>query len=225
MGPLASLAFLQTVYDLNGGDGPEQGYPDVIMHSISSTPDRTGSLMASSQQGLLDSLLDSLQVLAATGVDRMVVCCMTAHSVFDQLPDEISAKLISLVDVAAGLIQASPEPPLLLATKGSYAHQVLHSTEAGRAVADRLLIPDDDDKARVHDVIYDVLKTGRDPVPAHDLLRELLAKYRVGSFVAGCTEIHILVRYLLAKGITDISPVDPVLHVAQNLEGLLHEST
>jgi aspartate racemase len=225
MGPLASLAFLRTVYDYNRSDGPEQGYPDVILHSISSTPDRTGSLMASSQQALLDSLLESLQVLAATGVDRMVVCCMTAHSVFDQLPEEISAKLISLVDVAAHLIEASPEPPLLLATKGSYQHQVLHSTAAGKAVADRLLVPDDSDKVRVHEVIYNVLKTGRDPVTAYDLLRELLAKYRVGSFVAGCTEIHILVRYLLSEGVTDISPVDPALHVAQNLEALLHESS
>ena len=35
MGPLASTGFLKTIYEQNLGGGPEQNYPDVILHSIS----------------------------------------------------------------------------------------------------------------------------------------------------------------------------------------------
>ena len=223
MGPLASTGFLKTIYEQNLGSWPEQSYPDVILHSISSVPDRSASFAGNREDELFERLYKNVKTLNDTNVSKIVICCITSHYYLPRLPPEISAKIISLIDVIIGSLMATKRPALLLATSGTYQKE-LFFTPAHRNAKEYILIPDDTDKARIHKIIYDKLKPGKNTASVYPEIKELLRKYGTDTFIAGCTEFHNLVAYLLSQGINDISFIDPLLIIAKNLKAIMGDN-
>jgi aspartate racemase len=221
MGPLASLAFLRTIYEHNHWGTIEQAYPDVILHSLASIPDRTRALLSSSENDLAAPLISSLRTLAACGVSKIIICCFTSHALIHRLPDDIKTKIVSLVDLTARELLDRRKPALLLASLGSYQKEVFKSTAEILKAQNYILSPDEHDKRRIHCLIYDYLKPGRPVGPVCNAVKELLAKYRVDTFIAGCTEFHLLSRHILETGLTDVSFVDPLVSIARWADQLL----
>ncbi|MEI6260568.1 MAG: aspartate/glutamate racemase family protein, partial [Deltaproteobacteria bacterium] len=129
MGPLASLAFLRTIYECNLLGSIEQDYPNIVLHSLSSVPDRTRSLLGNAENALADSLVRNLRILNASGVSNIVICCFTSHALISRIPKEIAEKIVSLVDLTARELIVRKERALLLASLGSYQREVFRSTE------------------------------------------------------------------------------------------------
>lgn len=223
MGPLASLEFLRTIYECNLDGRAEQDYPNVILHSLSSVPDRTHSLLNDREQILEDCLARNLQVLNASGVAAIIICCFTSHCMLSRLPQEVTEKVVSLVDVTARELLARREKSLLLASLGSYRRRVFSSTDEAMQAREYIVEPDEADKLLVQDLIYRQLKPGKDVTPVYRSVRGLLDKYRLGSFIAGCSEFHLLSRYIRANDITDVAVVDPLIVIAERLEDVLME--
>jgi len=73
MEPLASLAFLQTIYECNLNGAIEHEYPSIVLHSLSSVPDRTGSLLNNRGKDLEDSLVRNLMLLNSSWPPREVI--------------------------------------------------------------------------------------------------------------------------------------------------------
>lgn len=223
MGPLASTEFLKTIYEQNLSGGPEQDYPDVILHSISSVPDRSASFAGNREDELFGRFYKNLKTLNDTNVSKIVICCITSHYYLPRLPPEISAKIISLIDVIIGSLMATRRPALLLATSGTYQKE-LFFTPVHQKAKEYILIPDDTDKARIHKIIYDKLKPGQNTASVYPEIKELLKKYGTDTFIAGCTEFHSLVAYLQSQGINDISFIDPLLIIAKNLKAFMDDN-
>lgn len=217
MGPLASLAFLRTIYECNRVGSVEQDYPDILLHSISSVPDRTRSLLGNAENALADSLIKNLWTLDASGVSKIVICCFTSHALISRLPKEIADKIVSLVDLTARELIVSQERSLLLASLGSYRKHVFRSTEDARKAKDYIVVPHEKDKALIHSLIYDYLKPGKDVTPVYTAVKGLLDKYGLNSFIAGCTEFHLLSRYIHANIIPGISFIDPLFSIARQM--------
>ncbi len=222
MGPLASTAFLNSIYNYNmGNNNDEQRYPDVILYSISSIPDRTKSFFDNNDDMFLERLLHNLTVLKNTGVDKIVVCCYTSHYVFSRLPSDIMDKIISLIDLSAQELIKKREPSLLLATLGAYQKNLFKNGNLCKEAAQYIIIPEEDDKEQIHDLIYKKLKKGVDIESVYKDVYDLLQKYNLKSFIAGCTEFHLLVDYMLSKEPQDISYIDPLITIAKNLDEFL----
>ncbi len=221
MGPLASLAFLRTIYEEKTAVSIDQEYPDILLHSLASIPDRTRSLLADGEDQLVAVLTDNLRCLVAAGATRIVLCCFTSHALIHRLPEDLQSKIVSLVKLTLTELMAAKEPALLLASQGSYRKEVFRPTQDNLMAGKYLVIPDDEDKNIVHGLIYDHLKGGKDVVPVCAAVKKLMRKYRVGAFISGCTEFHLLTRYIRAEGVPGMRFIDPLHLIPRNLRQIM----
>lgn len=225
MGPMASAEFLMTIYENHDHVNVEQDNPDVILYSLASTADRTAALLGDNDRNLCNALKDTLTRLQAERVHKIIICCFTSHYFLSHLPAELTHNIVSIVDVALRELKKIHRPALLLASNGCYEKQVFQASALFNDVADNIIIPNEKDRAAVHDIIYSDLKVNPNKGLACEKVRALLVKYDTDIFIAGCTEFHMLVRYIKSnRGDWTGSYVDPLLTVALNLEDILNGS-
>lgn len=222
MGPLASAEFVKTLYE-HCLAGPEQEAPHLVLWSDPAFPDRTAAFAAGREEELLARLTAALARLADLGARPIVICCFTIHYLLPRLPPALGERVLSLVDLALGEVAAGEEKHLLLCTAGARQFRLFEEHPRWPEAAPRLVLPDPDDQARVHDTIYR-LKGNEDPERLLPWLVSALERYGVRSFVAGCTEVHLLAKRLTSHDPTRgrLHCVDPLLTVARRLrEGSL----
>ncbi len=219
MGPLASAEFLKTIYEQSLA-GREQESPAVLMYSDPDFPDRTEAFLAGREEELLARLDEVLGRLEALGASRFVICCFTIHHLLPRLPAERRRRIISLLDVAAEQLALTRRRSLLVCSQGTQALRVFQQQTDWERLSHLVVLPDEQDQARIHhEVIYE-LKKNRDPAESVALLESLLAKYKVDSFIVGCTEIHLLAKHFMASGQRRrrYHCIDPLYTIAKNLQ-------
>jgi aspartate racemase len=217
MGPLASAEFLKTIYEHCLGVR-EQDAPVVLMYSDPTFPDRTDHLPADADDLLLNQLIQGLEHLRAGGAARIVICCITIHHLLHRVPAEVRALVWSLPDLIFAQLAQSRRRHLLICTKGTRALGIFEQHPRWSEARHLVVLPDARDQDAIHDLIYQI-KRKCDVRQLTPLLEDLLAKYQVDSFIAGCTETHILAKeFLSAPGQPkSYQCIDPLVSVAQVL--------
>lgn len=135
------------------------------------------------------------QGLEGAGAEVVLICANTMHKVAPAIEAAITIPLLHVVDAAADAIrQAGLDKVGLLGTRftmeqGFYVQRLQqHGLE--------VLLPDDDDRALVHRVIYEELCQGRLLDGSREAYRRVMAAL-VGQgaqgIILGCTEIAMLV--------------------------------
>jgi aspartate racemase len=218
MGPLASAAFLQTIYRLNIVE-PEQEAPLCLLLSDPTFPDRTTAILAGETGPLVERLTRALQDLLDLGANRIVIACVTVHHVLSEVPEPLRKKVVSLLDLFADEILAAPRPRLLLATTGTRTARIFESHERWPEIAPWVIFPGEDDQRQLHDHLYR-MKKGEPGDAFLAWLDTLPAKYGAQGFLFGCTELHLL-QPLLGDRAGDGSIVDPLLTAARDVDKLL----
>jgi aspartate racemase len=221
MGPLASAALLDTIYKL---DPPavEQRAPRVLLWSDPSIVDRTEASGSGQTGSLLAALERSVSGLLEAGASTVVIACVTAHSVVGLLPPELAARCVSLVNVIFDELARRPLRHLLLCTSGSRTTGVFTDHERWSALGQRLICPDEADQAELHRRLY-LLKRDRGLAEIIEFIKDLLARYQVSAFVAGCTELHMVTKAISAANLSSVMPsIDPMALIARCIrEGTL----
>lgn len=210
LGPLASAEFVKTIYE-QWLDRTEQETPRLLLYSDPTFPDRTRSLLNGSAGPLLEQLVKTLTHLERLGASRFVICCITIHHLLPRVPAELRARVVSLIDVVFDELAARREPHLLLCTVGTRQLGIFQEHDRWRQFADLFVLLDEADQQEVHRLIYEI-KSGADVPERVALVERLLGKYNVKSFIAGCTEIH-----LLSKHIQRDRCIDPLTSIAREL--------
>lgn len=218
MGPLASAEFLKTIYEHSLG-GREQHSPVVMMYSDPTVPDRTEALLTGSCDVLLEELTRAIRSLRQLGASRIALCCMTIHYLLPKLPRDLRESVVSLLDVAYAGIAQSRKRHLLICSKGTRELRLFETHPQWEFAKSRIVLPDERDQERIHhDLIYPI-KGNADRRELLVLLESLLVKYEVDSFVAGCSEVHIL-----AKAVAPVRGpkngdrcIDPLMILAREL--------
>jgi aspartate racemase len=204
LGPLASAEFLKTIYERSLRER-EQGAPKVIMYSDPSFPDRTTAIMSGNFGELVERLASILRGLSVLGATRTVVCCVTAHALFNRLPADLRSRLVSLCDIIFEQIIERPERRLLICSKGTRQIGLFEAHDLWPATQEYIVFPDENDQDLLHDLIYQI-KVLRDVDELAPAFKSLLARYGVNSFISGCTEMHIVAKRLaIANGIDPLS--------------------
>jgi aspartate racemase len=220
MGALSSAEFLKTIYEYSVHD-QEQLAPRVIVFSDPTFPDRTDQFLAGSYQALLDRLIDALKTLRQSGATQTVMCCVTLHYLLDRLPDDLREGLISLLDVIFENVAQAPKKHLLICSNGTRKLELFQAHNQWDRVKDRIVWPDEDDQNRLHyDFIYQIKKNPDISVMA-PFFESLLVKYKVDSFIAGCTELHLVAKHFADSGMNQkgYSSIDPLSIIARELAG------
>jgi aspartate racemase len=217
MGPLASAEFLRTIYEYSLR-GPEQQSPVVLVYSDPTFPDRTDAFLAGEAGVVLEQLTGALGALTRMGAGRVVMCCMTIHHLLPQLPDELRASVVSLLDVCFDSLARAGGRHLLISSTGTRRLRLFERHARWEELSRHVVLPDEGDQYRIHrDLIYPI-KNNPDLRELTPLLESLLAKYRVDSFIAGCSEIHLLAKhYEAGGGRRKYGCIDPLSVIAREL--------
>jgi aspartate racemase len=196
LGPLASAEFLKAIYE-NSPREREQEAPRVIMYSDPAFPDRTNAILSGDDAELHDKLVSILRALSFLGATQLIICCVTAHNMLKKLPPDLKTRLVSLVDVIFEQVIESPERRLLLCSKGTRETRLFQNHEHWAATQEYIVLPDECDQELIHHELIYQIKKRRNVYELVPILKNLLAKYRVDSFISGCTEMHIVARRLV----------------------------
>lgn len=215
LGPFASAQFLNTIYDCCI-DGIEQDAPRVVMTSDPSFPDRTEAFLRGEYDELLQRLVRVLRQLNDMGASKTVICCITIHYLLPRLPVDLRAHVVSLLDVIMDQVEQTQKRHLLVCTVGTRRLDLFQNHPRWNLFKDRIVLPDDEDQQTIHHEIIYRIKRQPDVRQFIPQLESLLAKYEVDSFIAGCTEIHLLAKHFLAIS-QNYECIDPLVVIAKEL--------
>lgn len=136
------------------------------------------------------------KALERGGADILILATNTMHKLADQMMDGVTIPLLHLADAtAARIVAAGHSKPGLMATaftmEQSFYTQRL--VDAGLAP----IVPDADDRAQTHRIIYDELC--KDIVTPHsraayEAIAQRLVDKGVDCLILGCTEIGMLLH-------------------------------
>ncbi|WP_319803212.1 aspartate/glutamate racemase family protein [Brachybacterium subflavum] len=140
-------------------------------------------------------LAERARALEAAGADLLVLCTNTMHLVADAIEAAVDIPLLHLVDITAGAVsRASLSRVGLLAT--AFTMEQGFYVERMREHGIDVIVPDAEDRALVHRVIYEELVVG---VVSETSRREYqqviqrLVDRGAQGIILGCTEIELLI--------------------------------
>ncbi len=134
------------------------------------------------------------RTLESAGAECVLICTNTMHLVADAVEDSLTIPLINIIDVTAQrLYEAGSRNPLLLATRytmeqGFYARRM-------KALGIELMIPDEEDRATTHSIIFEELCAGKIFDLSRVRLLAIIDKARLSgadAVIFGCTELGLI---------------------------------
>jgi aspartate racemase len=135
--------------------------------------------------------------IQAAGADFLVICTNTMHKVADQIEARISIPLLHIADATAETIKATGVTSVGLLGTRFTMEQDFYRGRLEEAHDLRVLVPEEESRKTVHQVIYEELCLGlvREASRAayKTIIDELVAS-GAEAVILGCTEIGMLVR-------------------------------
>lgn len=142
-------------------------------------------------------LADCAKQLEAAGAEVFLICTNTMHLVAEQVEAEVSIPMLHIADVTGEYLQQlGHKKSGLLGTRFTM-EQDFYKQRIQDKFSISMLIPDDEDRQSVHDIIYQELVQGEinsDSREVYLAIIDKLAAQGAQSVVLGCTEIGLLVK-------------------------------
>ncbi len=143
------------------------------------------------------AMIDAGLRLQRGGADVLVICSNTMHRMADAVADAAGLPLLHIADPTGARIQAAGLTRVaLLGTAFTMEHDFYKGRLRERFGLD-VMIPDTEDRATVHRVIYDELVQGRIEPASRAAYRAVIARLvarGAQAVILGCTEIMLLVQ-------------------------------
>ena len=148
-------------------------------------------------QALTVQMIDAARRLERGGADFLLVCTNTMHRMADDIAASISIPLLHIADPTADAIRSAGYQRVgLLGTAFTMEHD-FYKGRLTKRFGLEVLVPDDADRAIVHEVIYSELVLGEVRASSRTTYREIMARMierGAQAIILGCTEIMLLVR-------------------------------
>lgn len=142
-------------------------------------------------------LSQSAQQIEAAGADFLVICTNTMHKVADTIASTIQIPILHIADATAQQIKADSVQQVGLLATAFTMEQDFYRGRLEEQHGLTVLVPNTDDRAIIHRIIYDELCLGiiRDE-SCKEYLRIIDALRAEGAeaIILGCTEITLLVK-------------------------------
>ncbi|MES0826541.1 aspartate/glutamate racemase family protein [Ruegeria sp. SCP11] len=143
-----------------------------------------------------DILNREAHALERGGADLLILATNTMHKLADQMMEGVGIPLIHIADATAKTIQsAGLKRPGLMAT--AFTMEQAFYTDRLRAAGLEPLVPNDDDRAEAHRIIYDELCKDITTETSRSTCVEIasrLAEAGADSIILGCTEVGMLLN-------------------------------
>ncbi|WP_091746992.1 aspartate/glutamate racemase family protein [Methylobacterium sp. ap11] len=143
------------------------------------------------------ALIDAARRLERGGADIVLICTNTMHRMADEVQAAIGLPLLHIADPTAERLRAAGLSRVgLLGTAFTMEQDFYKGRLAARHGLD-VLVPEAEDRAQVHRVIYEELVQGRALPASREAYRAVIARLAARgaqAIILGCTEIMLLVR-------------------------------
>jgi len=147
-------------------------------------------------QETAEILSSAAKGLEAAGSDFFMICTNTMHKVAGEVVDSVSMPILHIADATAKQLKIDNVSKVgLLGTAFTMEQEFYQSRLIDLHNID-VVIPEDEDRALVHRVIYDELCLGRisaDSRREYVRIVASLAKNGAQAVILGCTEIALLI--------------------------------
>lgn len=136
------------------------------------------------------------KALEAAGADFMVLCTNTMHKVATQLEQAVNIPLLHIADATASVLKSAGVTRVgLLGTRFTMEQDFYRDRLERQGIS--VLVPDEQQRERVHAVIYQELCLGEiraDSKKAYLEIVAALAARGAQGVILGCTEIGLLIQ-------------------------------
>ncbi|MDY9920727.1 MAG: aspartate/glutamate racemase family protein [Synergistota bacterium] len=146
---------------------------------------------------LANIIEDAIRRVEAAGADFTVIVSNTMHKTVDVIKDRVSKPILHIADVTAqAILDRGFKTVGLMGTKFTLT-QDFYKAKMERDYGIKILVPDEDDIAFIHHVIYEELDFSIFSPESSKRFVEIIEK--MGSrgaegVILGCTEIPLLVK-------------------------------
>jgi len=142
-------------------------------------------------------MIDAAQRLERGGADLLLICSNTMHRMAGDVALAVGIPLLHIADPTAARSQAAGVKRVGLLGTAFTMEQDFYKGRLSERFGLDVLIPNADDRAAVHRIIYEELVRGIVTEPSRDRYRQVIRRLvdeGAEAVILGCTEIMLLVR-------------------------------
>ena len=142
-------------------------------------------------------LADAAQRLETAGANGLLLCTNTMHKVAAQVESAVGIPLLHIADPTAQAIKAAGFSTVGLLGTRFTMEQDFYRARLERQHGLQVLIPEAEDRATVHRIIYEELCLGHISEASREAYLKIMARLVVQgaqAMILGCTEIALLVE-------------------------------
>lgn len=141
-------------------------------------------------------MVDAARALERGGADLLLICTNTMHLMAADVQDSVAIPLLHIGDPTGQRIMAAGHRRVGLLGTAFTMEKDFYKGRLSRLFDLDMIVPDADDRAAVHDIIYRELVIGVTTAASRDIYRGVIARLiarGAEAIILGCTEIMLLV--------------------------------
>jgi aspartate racemase len=145
---------------------------------------------------LTEQMVDAARRLEAAGADLLLICTNTMHQMAPDVQSAVRIPLIHIADPTAERIVAAGLGKVGLLGTAFTMEQDFYKGRLAERYGLEVIVPDEEDRATVHRIIYDELVAGRIESASREAYRAVISRLAAAgaqAVILGCTEIMLLV--------------------------------
>ncbi len=143
-----------------------------------------------------DLLAGEARRLEGAGAEVLILCTNTMHRLAETIAEATTAPLLHIADPTARAIAAAGHRRVGLLGTAFTMEEAFYRERLEAQHGLEVLIPEADDRAQVHRIIYEELVQGRVEARSRDIYRGVIARLvqrGAQAIILGCTEIMLLI--------------------------------
>ena len=141
-------------------------------------------------------MIDAAQRLAGAGAEALVICTNTMHRMADAVEAAAGLPLLHIADPTGAAVRMAGIGKVALLGTAFTMEQDFYKGRLAALHGLEVLVPEAEDRALVHRVIYEELVAGTIRPESREAYREVIARLvqrGAEGVILGCTEIMLLV--------------------------------
>ena len=144
---------------------------------------------------LLEMMIESSRRLEKGGADFILICCNLMHKIADQIQETVHIPLIHIADATSEAIKAAGLSTVGLLGARAVMEDSFFKDKLMAAGLD-VIIPDEDAKEFINDIIFDELAFGNIVEESRERTFEIIKTLKTEDaqgVILGCTELPMLI--------------------------------
>jgi aspartate racemase len=146
---------------------------------------------------MAEMLVDAARRIQRAGADFLLICTNTMHKVAPAIEQALDIPLLHIADATADRLTSDGIKTVGLLGTAFTMEQDFYKRRLTDRYGMTVIVPPEDDRRRVHDIIYDELCQGEILATSRDQycrIIDALAAKGAQAVILGCTEIGMLIK-------------------------------